>query len=125
MRLFLCGLLGMAIFSCAESQDPKLGEEFDLAYGQFTQIHAEDISIKFLDVAGDSRCPTGVVCVWEGNAEIILLVNSDTLSINTTLEPKIIDYKPYTVELISVLPYPKWNEQIALEDYLIRLMVTR
>jgi hypothetical protein len=107
----------------------EIGQEFTLRYGQSTQIQSHDIfSIKFLNVVEDSRCPKGAVCVWEGNAKIILQIAEQDSSVNTTLLPKEAIYKgregiEYTIRLVSVSPYPNVGEQVKLEDYYITLIV--
>ncbi len=124
-KILIVSVLLLLPIACSETTDPELGEVFDLAFGQSTQIHNENLSIKFLEVAEDSRCPTSVECVWEGNAGILLLISQDTVSLNTTLEPKEIDIGSYVIELISVSPYPETTEPINKEDYTIELVVTK
>ena len=125
-------LLSIFILSCKQTTTtptgPKIGEEFELAYAQTIQIQGKTITIKFQNIAEDSRCPTGVICVWEGNAKIILTVAQHDTSVNTTLQPKELTFTgeggiQYTVRLISVSPYPNINERIKLEEYRIKLVV--
>ena len=96
-----------------------------MPYGESTHIQDKDISIKFYGVGGDSRCPIGVRCVWEGNAEIFLEIKDETYSLNTSLEPKEVYTSNYKIELISVIPYPVYGENIEVEDYTIQLLVTK
>ena len=95
------------LLHCSQAEDPSIGEVFDLAIGQSTHIRNTDMDIKFAAVQEDSRCPRCCVCNWEGNAEITLIVNQDTISVNTTLEPKQYSLDSYSVSLISVKPYPE------------------
>ncbi len=131
MKSIIFIFLSLFILSCEQSTNPtgpKIGEEFDLKYGQCVQIQDKDFSIKFQNVAEDSRCPTGTCCKWEGNAKIVLQVAQNDTTINTALEPKEITYSGheyihYTIRLVSVSPYPNMDEQIKLEDYSIKLIV--
>ena len=122
-------VLSLFGLSCEQSTSPtrpKIGEEFELKYGQSTQIQGQNLSIKFKNVAEDSRCPKGAFCVWEGNAKIVLQVAQQDTSVNTSLEPREITYSrypTYTIRLVSVSPYPNMSEQIKLEDYTIKLIV--
>ena len=43
-----------------------LGQETTMPPGQSISIKNEDLQIKFLGVADDSRCPRDATCVWEG-----------------------------------------------------------
>ncbi|SRX52717.1 hypothetical protein AEQU1_00586 [Aequorivita sp. CIP111184] len=45
------------------------------------------VSIKFLDVVEDSRCPTGVTCIWAGRAIVKVEVTS-----NGTKEEKMLTF---------------------------------
>lgn len=58
----------------------KLGEDFTLALGE--DIVVEDdlmYRIRFDSVAGDSRCPEGVQCIWAGRADCVFsLTRGDT-----------------------------------------------
>jgi hypothetical protein len=125
IKILITGFFILLLSFCTDPTDPELGDIFELAFGQTTEIHNENLSIKFLEVVEDSRCPLDAVCVWEGNAEIVLLANQDTVSLNTTLEPKIIDVGSYTIELISVSPYPETTIVIANEYYISKLVVTK
>jgi len=123
----------LIIASCKQSATnatgPKIGEEFELKYGQSVQVYDhETILITFQNVGEDSRCPKGAVCIWQGNARIVLKVAQQDTSVNTTLEPKEITYSrpdgyQYTIRLVSVSPYPDTSQQIKLENYSIKLVV--
>lgn len=125
MKVVFLGIYALSFFGCASGTDPNLGDEFVLQYGHSTGVKNNDISIKFAGVGDDSRCPTGVLCFWEGNAEIFLDIDSESYSINTTLDPRIIFHDVYQLELISVSPYPVYGETIAIEDYEIKIVLIK
>lgn len=115
----------LLIHTCTEPETAKLGEAFALRFGQSIDVEGEPLSLKFIDVVGDSRCPTGVVCVWEGNAEVALLANADTLNLNTTLDPKSDSVDGYVITLLTVTPYPSVDEPILKSRYSIEMLVTK
>jgi len=127
MKNSILGLFIILLFSCESATAPDSGNELVIRYGQ--TIVDRDISIKFQGVGEDSRCPTGVECVWEGNAEIFLQIASpDSTTVyylNTTLEPKVITHGDYQVELVQVSPYPIEGETISIEDYEIRVALIK
>ena len=125
MKILVPTILMLVLFSCLESTDPRLGDEFELAFSQTSQIDNENIVIKFVGVSEDSRCPTNVNCIWAGNAKILLEIFQDTLSINTALEPKNIEVNGYQIELKSVSPYPNGIEAVNIDDYSIGIVVTK
>lgn len=103
--------------------EPKLGEEFTLGYGKNITLENGAVSIAFLAVTEDSRCPEGAVCVWEGNARIVLSVSKNKFGLNTTLSPKDTTIGPFNVRLVRVNPYPKLGVQRSPEDYSVTLVV--
>lgn len=40
-------------------------------------VNVKGVSIKFLEVVEDSRCPTGVTCIWAGRAIVKVQVTSN------------------------------------------------
>jgi hypothetical protein len=128
MRIIFFMLMICFCASCSEVTRPDLGEEITLEFGQIATLRGRDLSVKFERLMADSRCPTGAVCVWEGNAEILLRVISGDLvevySINTTLEPKQVEQDGYHLELISVSPYPDLSDELTEDEYSITITVT-
>jgi hypothetical protein len=107
-----------------------LGEEFSMKTGQEVVLKEEKLRIRFRSVPQDSRCPTGVVCGWAGNGEVLLEVvrknkRQVVTKLNTLLEPKEIAYKGFKIRLVALNPYPKVNEPIDQKDYEATLIVTR
>jgi len=111
----------------------KLDEQFQLTINQTAFIKSEDIKIKFLTVAGDSRCPSDVVCIWAGQVEIIVNISKGCQNLgdfslinsagNKNLALKSFD--GYSITLVKVDPYPKSTQKIELSDYIITLVVAR
>ncbi|MEM6325875.1 MAG: hypothetical protein AAF791_02035 [Bacteroidota bacterium] len=69
-------LLTVAAVSCngpratSEVRAAATGEPFTLALGESVEVAGH--SLRFVDVAEDSRCPIGATCVWEGRAKVTL-----------------------------------------------------
>ena len=53
---------------------PAVNEEFTLAPGQTAAVAGTSLRVTFEVVRDDSRCPTDVNCVWEGDATVVLKV---------------------------------------------------
>jgi hypothetical protein len=102
----------------------RLGEEFVLRFGDQVSVQGAKLSLKFQDVTEDSRCADGVVCVWEGNAKVLLTVNQSIFALNTTVEPRQIIVDRYLVRLNSLSPYPMIERKIQKADYLAALIVS-
>lgn len=121
MLILLCTLF----VGCngSTSIEPTFGEAFKIKNGETLTFENEKLELTFEELLEDSRCPEGATCVWAGNARIMLRVNDLETELNTYLDPKITDLSEYTVELISLNPYPKINDRINIQDYTAELMV--
>jgi hypothetical protein len=127
--LLLAALAGAAPNTLAKTK-AQLNEEFRIKVGQ--QVTIKKLSIKFSAVNSESRCPTGVQCIWAGNAAIAVEIAKKnkkpvpaTLNTNTGVQPNELDYKGYKIKLVGLNPYPKINETIDEKDYEVTLIVTR
>ena len=105
--------------------EPKLDEEIQIKFGESITLEKGRLKIKFKSLVGDSRCPQGVVCVWAGNAEVILEVSKNEIALNTTLDPKEQVVGDYNIQLRDVIPYPKAGEELKPEDYSVKIVVSK
>ncbi|NCQ18372.1 MAG: hypothetical protein COW85_07100 [Ignavibacteria bacterium CG22_combo_CG10-13_8_21_14_all_37_15] len=124
-------------FGCLDISNPvinkdvqvqiPLGEEFILKYQKELKIEGTNLTIKFSAIPEDSRCPVDVVCVWAGNAHIVLLLNgSDNIDLNTTLPSNEASYmNTYKITLLEVQPLPLSRQQIPIEKYEVKLKVEK
>ncbi len=106
------------------------GEDFELRLGEEALVDGTDLTVAFEAVQEDSRCPSDVTCVWEGNARIVVGVRrgSDalpSLEINTALEPRSAMVPPWRIDLLELSPWPKEGVLTPEEDYVARLRVSR
>lgn len=127
-----------ALAACSHGASPSgprdtlvtatIGQEFDLAVGSTAEVGDGGLTIVFTAVRDDSRCPLDVVCVWAGNAEVLLAVSvgraaAETLTLHTNLEPHAGLHGGYTVRLIALSPYPDSRRTIDADEYVARLRV--
>lgn len=133
-KLIILLSLSLLMIRCSDSStnynEVVLGKEFDLKVGNSAVLPDQGLIIKFKSVNDDSRCPIGAICVWEGNATVVLeLKNSigDTLTanLNTSLEPRTAKFSNFTIDLENLIPYPKLNETINSKDYVTTLLVKK
>jgi hypothetical protein len=129
LTLFIFTLLPFTACS-GNSIQTRLGTEFSLAVGQSATITSEKMAIKFVEVTGDSRCPSGAQCIWAGeakctvlfsvneNEQTVTLIQSGSNSSTTT------DIDGYSISF-TLNPYPKVNQQIENQDYRLVLTVSK
>ncbi len=109
----------------------SLGEETILSPGAQVSFRDADLTIKFLGVSSDSRCPKGAQCVWAGEAKCeIELTSAGTTTRMTLTERGLTDKSSTEIPQGYVLnfhttPYPEVGKNIAPERYRLHLTVTR
>jgi len=88
----------------------------------------EVLSVTFHDVPEDSRCPTDVVCVWAGNAAVLLSAALGRtpdipFTLNTTIAPRDTVFGPYRIYLLALDPQPVSYRPVGRDEYLLTLRV--
>ena len=121
-------LLTVFTLACTSVTEPGVGNEFRLDFGEAVSVPEAELSLHFVDVAEDSRCPARVQCVWAGDAAIAIEIafnlagdDSVTDTLHTTLDPKSVAVGGYLLQLVRVDPYPIVPGGIPLERYRITL----
>ena len=75
MRI-VCLILFLFLTSCEDeglvTQTETFGNPFWLKVGQSVRLQPDNLQLGFQQVMNDSRCPSDVVCVWEGIADLQL-----------------------------------------------------
>ena len=98
--------------------------------GEETQAN-EDLKVRFAAVVGDSRCPSDVTCIWEGDAEIEVVVTRGDEQRSLALHthggagyPSRAAAFGCALELQKLEPYPVSTREIAADDYVATLQLT-
>jgi hypothetical protein len=104
--------------------------DFDLKPGQTARVDGTAITVSFVGVPEDSRCPVDVQCVWAGNGAVSLVVTDETgarstVILNTTLSPRSARVSGYEINFAGLKPEPKQGSPIPLANYVATLRVTR
>jgi hypothetical protein len=106
-----------------------LDRDTDLKVGECGTIESSDVVIRVLTVVDDSRCPTDVTCVWEGNARVSMeyQIGGGTaipfeLNTHNTMQQSI-DVGLYNVSLVDVKPHPLSTVKIDPNEYVATIHV--
>ncbi len=122
------------LFACEEKEGTtpivnKFGEIITLKIGESIELNGESLTIAFDKIVDDSRCPNGVDCIWEGQAEVALLMNK-TKEILVIMRAGQEDLAKDTlnnivVTLLDVKPYPDVKDELPIpaDAYLIDIQV--
>jgi len=106
----------------------ELDKIFELKSNQYAEFPDEKLTITFLDVLEDSRCPTDVTCVWQGMTTLrfnMFQIVDTELLLNTLDKNTETVFDKYHIELIDVKPYPISTTSISNDDYTAILRLSK
>jgi len=130
---------GLLLIGCGSSTGPDVDlstafvngpVEMTLRQGDDVVVPGTVLRMSLAAVVEDSRCPSDVVCVWEGNAKVDVGIGAGTgptfaLLLNTALEPQTVEWNGVLVTLLDVSPYPVSTETIRAGDYSVKVRLER
>lgn len=131
--LFGSIILGLALCTKKENNSPSyflLDQSFEIRNGQTINDSIHRISVNLDSVVNDSRCPSDVECVWEGNAQVRFVFSSNSKNVSFDLNT-IPSFRTdsliegYRIKLIELTPYPRSTDPINRADYKAILKITR
>ncbi|HPR30724.1 MAG TPA: hypothetical protein PLK12_01455 [Prolixibacteraceae bacterium] len=135
-KLLLC-ILGLFLLgSCddrlSDNNVPSFspGDTIQLLMKETLTGPVPGMALTFDSVLTDSRCPSQVVCVWEGDAAVQLVVNwndeCDTLVLHThggNQMPSAVTLNAYRYQLNKLSPYPETVDPIPQSAYKSELII--
>ena len=123
------------VFSCSNDDsnhiiqyDLETDKNILIDNGKCLHIKDKEYEICFISVS-DSRCPSGGVCVWAGDAAVKFnFKNSSenkffTLHTHESFQQDTIINNLH-IELINVFPYPELHSSINQNDYSVELIIS-
>lgn len=125
--LILLILVSMAC-SSDEFESPGLGDDLMVAFGERVLIPAESLIITFTELNEDSRCPSDVICGWEGQATITVTIargSSDAEPRTLREHGEAASFFHYSIALVELSPYPTTSHQSTPDEYVATLVVTK
>jgi hypothetical protein len=132
MRLFNVVLCATVVGCTAVTSSAPVvaaDTDFEVPHGGSVRISGSALTVTFDSVSEDSRCPTDVQCVWEGNATLHLTVDSATLSRRAELRTSGVRQPAsaygFLIELRALRPVPTTQARPRQQDYIATLRVTR
>jgi hypothetical protein len=126
---FFLALIAISFISCdQESVYDSFSYGLDNNFKINGEYHSIDNSLNFsITEINDSRCPSDVVCIWAGKADVKIKVESPvpgTITLSTYDNP-VDTVGNYSFKIIDVLPYPISTKTIRLEDYIVMLKIEK
>ncbi|MEN8203655.1 MAG: hypothetical protein ABFS28_13750 [Bacteroidota bacterium] len=119
----ICNNLDASPLTLNDTIEIKIGEQY---------CNPEEELLLVCDsLVADSRCPIGVVCVWEGNAEVSFILGEGDhehsafhLNTHNSFRTDTI-IQGYRYQLIDVLPYPEYGIERKQDEYSILMIVSK
>jgi hypothetical protein len=120
----------MFVFGGAVSVQAQRNQTIKVQVNKQKSVPSGGLTIKFVSLVEDSRCPTDANCVWAGNAKIQVQIGnrrgkSEIFELNTNMGAKGASFGGYAVNLISLTPAPRSNIRINRNGYVATFSVNR
>ncbi|MEM2015921.1 MAG: hypothetical protein QW718_00045 [Nitrososphaerota archaeon] len=134
---FIIILLAVSLITlCEKRKDAavvttSLDKEFQLRIGEKVLIREADISLFFVRVVEDTRCPVNVYCFWAGRVTVELEFidkNTPIGRFNLTIPVEDVkEFRGYVVELLRVEPQREYPDKMEIppSEYEITLKVSK
>jgi len=110
--------------------DLILNDSIDIGFQRLYNNYDYHISLMLDYITEDSRCPTSVVCVWEGNAKAkFSFTSGNTMTeffLNTAASfRKDTTIAGFKIQLLGLKPYPIIPGPIKQADYTATIKITK
>lgn len=109
---------------------PGSSETLEIVQGQKKTADRGRLTIKFVDILEDSRCPPNVQCVWAGNAKVRLAVSRGKASpkfieLNTGVYPQSMKLYGYEIKLTGLTERVPDHMMLHDKEPVVTIVVTK
>ncbi len=128
MRALLL-ILVLAAAGCGSSTDLALDRPTSLPIDARIDVAGTPLAVHFAGVTQDSRCPQAAMCVWAGDATVLvdLVAPGDSVRValhtNAGAGATSTTFHDYVVELVALDPLPKSGPAIDPGAYVATIRV--
>ena len=124
----LLAALALAASAFVHGRTSKGG--FEIGVGKERKVEGSDLTLAFLEVTEDSRCPEGAMCIWAGNARARMTVRTPRcepveFGLNTNVLPREFVFGDYKIGLAKLTPHPSIKNGLDASKYTVELAVSR
>ncbi len=97
------------------------GETLRVQINKEKRFPKNKLTVRFVELVEDSRCPTDTNCIWAGNAKIKVRVSkngrSHDLTFDTNGPQSSATVEGYSIKLVGLTPSPRTNIRINRNGY--------
>lgn len=101
-------------------------DEIVIRYGETVVVPGTILEVGFSALVGDSRCPSDVLCIWEGEGTVELGISAGdgpTVLYEVTVGETVY-HAGHSFTLVKLEPYPISTRPHVPEDYVVHLRVS-
>lgn len=130
MRTIFLTILLTFVFGGFVSATAQTTQQVKVLINKQKVVTKDKLTVKFVSLLEDSRCPTDSNCIWAGNAKIKIQVGKGraapkTFEVNTNLDPQAISFAGYEIKLVNLTPRPASNIRINRNGYTATFTVSK
>lgn len=123
-------LLLVLSFGSIHSAQARTDRYVKLQVNEQKKVSGTQLTVKFVSVLDDSRCPEDANCIWAGNAKIQIKLKKSkgawkTFELNSNLTEKTVEFAGYKIKLTDLDPKPRTNIRINRHGYTATLSVEK
>ena len=129
-KIILALILTLAVGALVSAQAQPQRQQQKVQVNKQKKFSRSGLTVRFVELVEDSRCPKGTTCVWAGNAKIKVEVKrngarKEIIELNTGTDDKSARYDGLLIELIDLTPEPANNIRINRNGYVATIAVSR
>lgn len=130
MKTLIFSLLAMIILGGSVMAVQAKPESVKVQINKEKKLVQSKLTIRFLSLVEDSRCPTGVQCIWAGNGKIKVSIKRGTAAakvfeMDTNGANNTIAHGGYKITLKDLTPHPASNIRINRNGYVATFSVDK
>jgi hypothetical protein len=129
MKAFISGLLLVLAFGALPAQAAKPLETVRVQINKEKRFPKSKLSVRFVELIEDSRCPVDTNCIWAGNAKIKIRVTkngrSQVVDLETNGPSPTVVVAGYSFKLVALTPAPRSNIRINRNGYVATIEVEK
>jgi hypothetical protein len=127
-KKLIIALLVLLSFGSLQTAQAQSAQNLRIQVNQQKKIPRGNLTVHFVSLLEDSRCPTDTNCIWAGNAKIQVKLRKargawQTFEMNTGAEPQTVTFEGYEFRLVDLDPKPATNVRINRNGYTARLEI--
>src|SRR4051794_21456598 len=129
MRSFILTIAATLILGGFTFAEAQATETVKLKINHQRNVASGRISVRFVKMEEDSRCPRDVQCIQAGNAKVRVRVSrgrkAEVLTLSTDARNDMASFEGYEFRLVGLTPEPRSNIRINPDGYVATLEVSK